>query len=107
MWKETWEKKKIGPKGNHIFAVRIKAKYGGLRFIDLDNSTHDKQIIFTVKTAKSEKANGNNHYELVTTKDGFNEKLAVDHLDNYNFHENWEITDYFFDCLRAFHRDKE
>ena len=36
-WQETWEKEKLGPKGDHVLEARMLRKYGGLSWRDCDN----------------------------------------------------------------------
>ena len=43
-WEETWEKKKIDPKGEKVQETRLLRKYGGLKWLNLDNN-----MVFTAR----------------------------------------------------------
>ena len=57
-WKETWEKKKLGPKEDHIFEARLLKKYGGLSWRDCDNENaktdaHPTRMYFDKKNEET------------------------------------------------------
>jgi len=101
LWRETWEKKKIGPKGDQILEARLMAKYGDLKLIDVDSNK-----TYTIDRMHFEKKRGKNTYFACAITEGFNRELPLDHESNFAFYDNWEINDDFFDCLRAYYDGK-
>jgi hypothetical protein len=91
LWRETWEKKKIGPKGDQILEARLMAKYGDLKLIDVDSNK-----TYTIDRMHFEKQRGKNTYFACAILEGFNHELPRDHESNFEFYDNWEINDDFF-----------
>ena len=61
-WKEGWEKKKIGPKGDSVFEARLGRKYGGLSWLDCDMG----DVLMTANPDNMwfDKKHGNNEYHV-------------------------------------------
>ena len=102
MWRESWEKKKVGPRGDQILEARLMAKYSNLRLTDVDSNK-----VYTVHTMHFEKQRGKNAYFACAILDGFNHDLPAEHESNFDFYDNWEINDDFFDCVRKYYEGKE
>ena len=58
-WQESWEKRKVDPKGDSIFQARLVWKYGGLCWTDPDDgdtfrTAHPDQIFFQKKKGNNQ-----------------------------------------------------
>ena len=99
-WKEGWENKTIGPKGDPIFEARLVKKYGGLSWRDCDNgdvkvNSHPSLMIF-------EKIRGNNHYCVFGCNEGYD--YSVDkHLQN-SLWEAYETEPWFYDLIVEYYK---
>ena len=102
-WKETWEKKKVGPNGNARLEARLLKKYGGLSWIDCDHqnakvNAHTSMMAFTKKR-------GDNHYCVLGCNEGFDYKVDCQ-LQN-DLWEPYETEPWFYDLVMDYYKDKE
>ena len=88
-WKERWEKKKIGPKGDKVHEARLVRKYGGLQWIDIDNG--DPLITAHPEHMWFEKKRGNNEYHVVGCKEDY-DYMKKPEDQNYKF-DLWGCED--------------
>ena len=102
LWQETWERKKIGPRGDAILEARQTAKYQGLKFYDIDSA--DNRVM-TAHRMVFRKERGQNTYDVFATMPGFNVELPDDSPENDAFWQPWEVNEDLFDCLRAYYQD--
>jgi hypothetical protein len=72
LWKEKWEKKKQGPKGNQILEARLTNKYIGLKLCDID----ERNRVMTVHKIVFVKQHGNNEYQVFATLPGYNPNIG-------------------------------
>ena len=68
-WKEGWEKKKVGPKGDSVFEAMLVRKHGGLSWLDCDMG----DVLMTANPDNMwfDKKHGNNEYHVHATKVGY------------------------------------
>ena len=104
-WTETWEKKKVGPQGDPELEARLVKKYGGLKWLDIDNeysrrTVHPEMMYF-------EKKRGNNRYHIFALKDGFDMKLAPD--KQKDLWDVWELengNDFYEEVCKFYSDDR-
>ena len=68
-WVETWEKKKLSTTGDAIYKERLVSKYGGLKWLDPDN-TYTIQVAHPKYTPVN-KQRVNNKYHILATLEGY------------------------------------
>ena len=92
----------MGPQGSKIFEARLRRKYGGIKYIDIDSTPHR---VFKVhpSTMWFEKERGNNHDSVIGILDGFDLDKPLDHHDNKPLYEPWDTSVDFFDCVRMYY----
>ena len=91
LWEETWEHKKLTPRGDPNLEARLTAKYQGLKLYDMDNGNR--------------KERGNNKYEAFAIHPGFNHEFPDESEINDSFWEPWEVNEDLFDCIWAYYND--
>ncbi len=79
LWEESWEQKKIGPRGDAIPEAKLTAKYQGLKFYDIDS---DDNKILTVHRMVFRKERAKNSYYVFGIFPGFNHDLPDDSTQN-------------------------
>lgn len=81
-WCEKWERKKLTAKGDPIFEAKLVNKYGGMKWIDIDNpkmpvvSAHPTKMRFY-------QLKSNNRYDVLAIGDTFDVSKHEDDQDDY------------------------
>ena len=101
LWEETWERKKLLPRGDPILEARLTAKYQGLKLYDIDNGN----TVLTIHRMALRKERGNNKYDVFAILPGFNHELPDDSEVNDDYWQPWEVNEDLFDCIRAYYND--
>jgi hypothetical protein len=101
LWEETWERKKLPPRGDVLHEARLLAKYKGLKFFDADNDNR----IMTIHKMAFRKERGRNRYDIFAIMDGFNLELPDQCEENDPYWQPWEVNEDLFDCIRAYYND--
>ena len=101
LWEETWERKKIAPRGDTIHEAQLLAKYKDLTFFDTDNENR----IMTIHKMAFRKERWRNRYDIFTIMAGFNHKLPDDCAENDPYWQPWGVNEDLFDCIWAYHND--
>ena len=98
---ETWERKKLSPRGDPILEARLTAKYQGLKLYDIDNGN----TVLTIHRMALRKERGNNKYDVFAILPGFNHEHPDDSEVNDDYWQPWEVNEDLFDCMRAYYND--
>ena len=101
LWEETWERKKLSPRGDPILEARLTAKYQGLKLYDIDNGN----TVLTIHRMALRKERGNNKYDVFAILPGFNHEHPDDSEVNDDYWQPWEVNEDLFDCMRAYYND--
>ena len=102
-WEEEWEKVKIGPNGDDVLEARLVRKYGGIKWLDIDNGyrvceAHPDEMYF-------DKKRGNNEYLVFTIYHGFDfDKDLAEQKDKY---DNWEKNDDLYELIYDYYKDSK
>ena len=99
-WQETWEKEKLGPKGDHVLEARMLRKYGGLSWRDCDNE--DAKVNANPTMMHLDKKRGNNKYCVMGCNEGFD--YNVDKNLQNELWEPYETEPWFYDLVMDYYK---